>query len=145
MFFPGVFKVKECKSAAKTAEKQYFCWENEEKPNLVPNVDLKLPIANATLQTSFAKVLYWFSIDRFGNYFSLGPWKNCDPSFICFINKNNVLLKTYISTVSQMFTCTETIQHFLTSQEDKPLHSHIPHCLTKLLYPAPQSCSCFVF
>jgi len=65
---------------------------------------------------------YVFPIDTGLIIVFQGSSKNYDRT----IHKHNILLKAYISTISQMLT-TLKLFNILTSEEDKQLHKKIPH------------------
>ena len=133
--FLDVLKVKESKSAIKILEKQHFHGENRgwkfcNKNFLVPNFDLKLRAVDITLQTKFfpilfARIFYWY---RF-------VWELCFSRFLKKLRlkfytfyTENIFAKNlhfnYIANVPHI----ETIEHILTIEEDKQLHTQIPQC-----------------
>jgi len=64
--------------------------------------------------------------------------KKCDGSFIHFLTQKHFAKKLHLNNISNVHHI-GTIEHFLTSEEDKQLYTQIPcYCLIKMLQSVPQ-------
>ena len=110
-WFLGVFKVKESKPAVKLRKKQYFHGINRGWKFSNKFFYFRTLTSNCELLTQHCKNVFLNFValchsycHSFNNHVFQGFWNNYDGSFICYIQKNNSLPKTYILIPSHMFT-----------------------------------------